>query len=213
MENPHLHIWASPGELTVVQFTDDSGWSHEQVWTSPKVNRSGDVFGFAVCTPGSDEYVEALAAHSYAQITRLQRAFAYRAEGDGDVVQFPKVISDDEMARLICVGGGRFRPRCGALEPASASTAATTVQERIAVPQTVACGMNLRGRGESDESGGKGAHSPAEETRVHAQTLGCVGSWVSSPPWHEVSPGADFCCAWPQESCQSRSASGVSGNS
>ena len=58
-------------------------------------------------TPGGDEYVEALAAYSfYAQITRHGRAFAYPAEGDGDVVQFPKVISDDEMARLICVGGG-----------------------------------------------------------------------------------------------------------
>ena len=86
---------------------DDPGCSHERVWTRPVVNRSGEICGFAVCTPGGDEYVEALTVYSFcAQTTRQGSAFAYQAEADGNVVQFSEVVSDDGSVRLIRVGRG-----------------------------------------------------------------------------------------------------------
>ena len=62
---PHLHTWANLGAVTVVQFMDDLGWSHERVWSWPVVNRSGEICGFAMYTPGGDEYVEALTDYSF----------------------------------------------------------------------------------------------------------------------------------------------------
>ena len=76
--DPQLHTWARPGALTVVHFTDDPGWSHARVWTWLVVNRSGDICGFAMYTPGGDEYVETLTNCSlYAPITRQGSTFPY----------------------------------------------------------------------------------------------------------------------------------------
>ena len=79
-----LHTWANSAALSVVQFMDDAGWSHERVWTWPVVSRSRKMCGFAVCTPGGDEYVEALTDDPfYAQTVRQGSTFAYSREVNG----------------------------------------------------------------------------------------------------------------------------------
>ena len=39
---PSVTPWANPGALTVVQFTDDPGWSQERMWSWPMVKCSGE---------------------------------------------------------------------------------------------------------------------------------------------------------------------------
>ena len=63
------------------------------MWTWLVVNRSGEMFGFAVCTPTGDEYVEELTDYSFhAQIMRQGSTFAYPGEVKGIVAQFSEVI-------------------------------------------------------------------------------------------------------------------------
>ena len=135
---PHSHTQASLGALTVVQFMDDPGWSHERVWTWLAVTRSEDVCGCAVYTPRGDEHVEALADCSfYAQITRV--VFASR-KGGWRRAAISRCDLCDEMPRLTRVGWGLAEVLQAAMGCPGADVDLKSCynffQERLVLPQT-----------------------------------------------------------------------------
>ena len=77
---------------------------------------------------------------SRTSLTRQGSTFAYHAEVDGDVVQFPWVIFDDEMVCLICVGRGPAEVVQAAMGCPGADVDLNKCHnfflERIALPQT-----------------------------------------------------------------------------